>query len=188
MSEATLSCRPCGRVLPADAFNLDRRRTTGRQTCCRECKRAADKRLYHGNAGRRASIRLASADRLARQRELVAEARQGRCVRCGFADARALDFHHVDPATKRFSVANIGVHRPSDARLLAEIAKCELLCANCHRITHAERTETRADEGPRTLKPLDYESGALPLSYVGEQPSNSHRRNARVLSAESTER
>jgi hypothetical protein len=44
---------------------------------------------------------------------------------------RALEFHHVDPAAKRFGVAFRGVTRSLDAAR-EEASKCVLLCANCH--------------------------------------------------------
>ena len=62
---------------------------------------------------------------------LVAEA-GGACRACGYAgSAAALQFHHLDPADKEFSIAGQGVTR-SMARARAEAAKCMLLCANCH--------------------------------------------------------
>jgi len=63
--------------------------------------------------------------------QLVAEA-GGRCVRCGYDTCEAaLHFHHLDPSTKRFSLATAGVTY-SLARARAEVVKCALLCANCH--------------------------------------------------------
>ena len=62
---------------------------------------------------------------------LVAEA-GGRCQLCGYERcSRALGFHHVDPASKSFTVAFGGLTR-SIARARAEVGKCVLLCANCH--------------------------------------------------------
>lgn len=62
---------------------------------------------------------------------LVAEA-GGRCHLCGYArSVAALEFHHVDPATKAFHLSQGGVSR-SLAAARAEAAKCVLLCANCH--------------------------------------------------------
>jgi hypothetical protein len=55
-----------------------------------------------------------------------------RCILCGYDRCpRALHFHHVDPSTKEFGIARYGVTR-SIARARAEIAKCVLLCSNCH--------------------------------------------------------
>jgi transposase len=65
------------------------------------------------------------------KRKLVAEA-GGRCVICGYDRCqRALEFHHLDPATKEFHIGYTGVTR-SLARARAEAQKCILLCANCH--------------------------------------------------------
>ncbi len=43
----------------------------------------------------------------------------------------ALQFHHLDPRTKEFSLAVAGVTRSLD-RMRSEVAKCVLLCATCH--------------------------------------------------------
>jgi hypothetical protein len=62
---------------------------------------------------------------------LVAEA-GGRCALCGYDHyVGALHFHHLDPSTKRFHLSMQGVTR-SLAAARAEMAKCVLLCANCH--------------------------------------------------------
>ena len=56
----------------------------------------------------------------------------GACRACGLTEpAAALQFHHLDPATKSF---NIGAARTSKGvqALLHESRKCLLLCANCH--------------------------------------------------------
>lgn len=47
-----------------------------------------------------------------------------------------LDLHHVDPKTKKFRVASLS-RGTSMSGLLEEIAKCIVLCANCHRNVHA---------------------------------------------------
>jgi hypothetical protein len=63
----------------------------------------------------------------------------GRCVRCGFgAHVAALHFHHREGTTKEFAIGGDGIPR-SWQRLLAEAAKCDLVCANCHREAHAAR-------------------------------------------------
>lgn len=55
----------------------------------------------------------------------------GRCRLCGYdKHPEALEFHHIDPALKRFNVA--GSHGRSLEALRLELEKCILLCANCH--------------------------------------------------------
>lgn len=62
---------------------------------------------------------------------LVAEA-GGACVLCGYDRfTGALQFHHLDPQTKAFSIGHEGVTRGIDT-MRTEAAKCVLLCANCH--------------------------------------------------------
>ena len=58
------------------------------------------------------------------------------CSRCSESRSVCLDFHHRIEADKLFELS-----RAKDSgmsRLKAEIAKCDILCANCHRILHAE--------------------------------------------------
>lgn len=51
---------------------------------------------------------------------------------CGYhRSVAALQFHHLDPATKSFSLADRGYTRSLD-RVREEARKCVLLCANCH--------------------------------------------------------
>jgi 5-methylcytosine-specific restriction endonuclease McrA len=62
---------------------------------------------------------------------LIAEA-GGRCRICGYDRyTGASHFHHVDPSQKEFGIARKGVTR-SIAKARAEVAKCVLLCSNCH--------------------------------------------------------
>jgi transposase len=67
-----------------------------------------------------------------RLKQLLVEEAGGKCVRCVYDRCvAALEFHHVDPREKRFTLSGRGVAR-SLARARAEAAKCVLLCSNCH--------------------------------------------------------
>jgi hypothetical protein len=55
----------------------------------------------------------------------------GCCRLCGYkGSTHALTFHHVDPSLKRFNFS--GNHNRSRELLESELAKCVLLCGNCH--------------------------------------------------------
>ena len=55
------------------------------------------------------------------------------CACCGYsASAYALDFDHIDPGTKAYDVAKMATRRLD--KIQEEIAKCQVLCANCHRV------------------------------------------------------
>ncbi len=59
-----------------------------------------------------------------------------RCSRCPETDWRCLDFHHPDPAEKRMDVSELVAQGRSLRIVRDEISKCEVLCANCHRMEH----------------------------------------------------
>ena len=56
------------------------------------------------------------------------------CNRCGFdAHPVALHMNHIDPKTKLKSVAQLVKKGVMDT-IKTELAKCEVLCANCHAV------------------------------------------------------
>ena len=69
------------------------------------------------------------------------------CSDCGVIyPPYVLDWHHRDPKLKLFKIS-WGVHKNKDI-ILTEIAKCELVCANCHRIrTHGEGGDSGGSGG-----------------------------------------
>jgi predicted HNH restriction endonuclease len=76
------------------------------------------------------------------RREIIEQA-GGQCIGCGFTpidapEYAAMDFHHRDPATKLFTLNSSAMSRNRDA-IDAEVAKCDLICSNCHRIMHYGR-------------------------------------------------
>jgi hypothetical protein len=60
------------------------------------------------------------------------------CVDCGQTDPLVLQFDHRDGTTKIDAVGTM-VNRANWSSLLAEIAKCDVRCANCHRLRTAEQ-------------------------------------------------
>jgi transposase-like protein len=62
---------------------------------------------------------------------LVAEA-GGACALCGYdRHLGALQFHHLDPRSKRLHVSQNGITLSLDT-IREEVRKCVLLCSNCH--------------------------------------------------------
>jgi hypothetical protein len=71
-------------------------------------------------------------DRRRRVKAMLVEEAGGSCITCGYDRClAALQFHHVDPETKLFSLGRQGVARSLE-KAQAEARKCVLLCANCH--------------------------------------------------------
>ena len=74
-----------------------------------------------------------------KKKQVLLDARKSGCIKCGESDPSCLDFHHRDPSTKEGDLGR--VRRFSIKRILAEIAKCDVLCANCHRKHHRDLRE-----------------------------------------------
>ncbi|ELZ06684.1 homing endonuclease associated repeat-containing protein [Natrialba aegyptia] len=58
------------------------------------------------------------------------------CERCGEGRPPCLDFHHPDE--KNHGIATMVVNGHSKSSIRAEIERCIVLCANCHRLEHAD--------------------------------------------------
>ncbi len=69
------------------------------------------------------------------QLELLRDLRRVPCRDCGLRfEPHQMDFDHRDPATKSFNVTTGRAMLMATAKLLAEVDKCDIVCANCHRI------------------------------------------------------
>lgn len=65
------------------------------------------------------------------------EYKGGKCVLCGYDRCNAaLEFHHLDKTKKGFGLSRGGRIRSWES-IKAELEKCVLVCANCHREVEA---------------------------------------------------
>lgn len=76
-------------------------------------------------------------------REAVLEAKEVGCVMGHQVHPVCLDFHHIDPTTKKYDIAFLA-KIPTLQDLLDEIPKCVVICANHHRMYHAGLIEIPA--------------------------------------------
>ena len=83
----------------------------------------------------------------ARRRQLRAKwhafKRTLKCTICGFSHPAALDFHHKDPSKKEAHIHRLLKNGLND-KLKKELAKCIVLCSNCHRIHHYEENKIQS--------------------------------------------
>lgn len=96
-------------------------------------RRAAHKRYYLKN------VKLYLDKNTRRKKELaefVISLKQKPCADCGIQyPPYVMDFDHRDKKLKLASVSKmISYHMSSKEKILKEIEKCDLVCANCHRI------------------------------------------------------
>lgn len=90
----------------------------------------SDTRKY---SDRREALIKAVAKRRRKIKALSIEYKGGKCQSCGYNRcAAALELHHIDAKQKSFGIGHRGYTR-SWEKVKAELDKCILLCANCHR-------------------------------------------------------
>lgn len=74
-----------------------------------------------------------------RLKHKLIEYKGGKCAKCGYNNCEgALQFHHLNPREKEFTISSINLNDSnfSFEKVLQEIDKCILLCANCHAEEH----------------------------------------------------
>lgn len=56
------------------------------------------------------------------------------CAICNINDPRVLEFDHINPTSKSFGISRAVHDLFGWEKILEEIEKCQILCANCHKI------------------------------------------------------
>jgi hypothetical protein len=130
-------CCRCKQDKPLTEFNKKSANPDGLERYCKECHRAKNKKHYEANKAKyvEQSMRYRK-QYLEWYKNLKLELA---CVRCGENHPAVLDFHHTDPDGKDGSVSQMIISRVSKETILAEMAKCIVLCSNCHRKEHYEQ-------------------------------------------------
>lgn len=142
----TKTCTACHQELPIDQF-APRSGAPGKTIShCRDCKRARQRVTYNNNPIRRKQIRSANTAKNTSNADYVDTYLETHpCVDCGETDAIVLEFDHVR-GKKQGNIADMVRRGMSRKRIEAEIAKCEVRCANCHRRVTAKRAGWRTAE------------------------------------------
>lgn len=129
--KTTLLCTQCGESKGCEAFLPSDWRRAVRKSWCRECR---GKKVMHGYYAKHRPTVLARQQSL-RDRVSALKAALG-CKECGESHPACLDFHHRDPLQKRIAIGTMVCRSATMDKVLAEIQKCDVLCANCHRKHH----------------------------------------------------
>jgi hypothetical protein len=174
-----LRCRKCGIQKPWTEFPR-RGRDSGRlQTWCKECFSAYKSERHRKNHQREMQrIRRNQAVYVGANRARLARYLEAHpCVDCGETDPVVLEFDHVR-GQKLLDVSRMVANGFAWEKIEAEISKCEVRCANCHRrVTQRRRQQQRgiAEEAPAFAAYLD----ALPSDPGATRTPDQHLR--RVL-------
>jgi hypothetical protein len=101
------------------------------------CSRCDKEYKYKRNCTTTLCRSCARRERRQKKKLKMIEMKGGECVYCGYKKCpQALQFHHLEPEKKRFSMYR-GIDR-NWKEIKKELEKCELVCANCHAEIHSE--------------------------------------------------
>ena len=164
------TCAKCHTTKPISEFHKDSRQRSGTTSRCKKCTIAYKKDYYHSQGGKQivAKHREKYREKIKEYSKKYRENNRnspfknkrklefciykgGCCAECGFEATEktiaAFDFHHVNPSEKEYTPSDMLMFEKS--KVVKELDKCILLCANCHRIFHFnENRQYRA-------KPID---------------------------------
>lgn len=131
-------CSRCGERKPVSEFAWHRPSLERLHTYCRACQAEYEQADYFGS-GDRDMAQATARDRARAEKhaEYLFEFFSERsCVDCGEGDPVVLEFDHL--RDKRFDILQ-GLSDRTWQEIRDEIAKCEVVCANCHRLRTAHR-------------------------------------------------
>ena len=134
------TCPRCKESKKHTDFNKNARKKDGLQTMCRLCQRIVQNKWYAAKGAKhRKRNRLGNRERRRRNRKFLTEyLLEHPCADCGEANPVVLDFDHVK-GKKKDAVTTLANNLYSIKKIKEEISKCEVVCANCHRIRTASR-------------------------------------------------
>lgn len=136
------TCAKCKESKSIVDFHRMKRGYGGRGTYCKSCRKELDHAIYRGRSPQQDADRKARSTRnLLENRKAVYEYLLSHpCVDCGEANPVVLEFDHIQG--KKACISELVGRKSSVRRIHAEIEKCEVRCANCHRIITARRSNS----------------------------------------------
>ena len=133
MEIITRICSKCKRDLPLSNYVWRFKSKGIRKHNCKDCDKIYKAEYYRNNSEKcKAKVAQDKRDRVALFKQYKSNLK---CAACPESESCVIDFHHVDPTTKKFDVSQ-KVWETSWDTLLIEINKCIPLCKNCHAKLH----------------------------------------------------
>lgn len=127
-------CNECSQDKDESELCKNKSKECGYNPICKVCQRKKSKAHYAANRTyyiQKAKIRCNDL------RQWINEYKSSlKCEICGECHPACIDFHHKDSSKKDFEISKAVAKGFTKERVLEEIEKCQILCANCHRKLH----------------------------------------------------
>lgn len=134
-------CSACKETKELSKFNNKSASHDGKQSICRECNKERSKRYYRENREKHKQVALENKRkyRSENNRRVWEILEASSCVDCGNDNPRVLEFDHI-AGNKEGDVGRMLCSNVGWTRIKKEIEKCEIVCANCHRMRTQDST------------------------------------------------
>lgn len=137
---ATKCCPKCQKDLPTSKFHQNKAKKDGLAHTCKDCFRSYSKRYYEEHKAE--TFARNQRTRRRQKLKLLELKAQSPCTDCGNKfHPFIMEFDHTDPSNKLFPVGRAGGR--SGTQISKEMEKCELVCANCHKMRTFRRHQLR---------------------------------------------
>jgi len=129
-------CCHCKNVKPSEDFHKNKHHKDGLSSICKDCQHIYVNNHYKNNK----QYYIDKANKTTNNtRKWFKKYKNGlSCSNCKINHPAVLDFHHIAD-DKEYVVSQMIAHGKSKIKILEEIQKCIVLCANCHRILHYDK-------------------------------------------------
>lgn len=125
-------CSTCNKDLPKNNFRINKTKKDGLQSQCIACRKAYNQEHYKKNKKSYINKAKKSNEKMVKWYNDLKSSLK--CQQCGEDHPACLHFHHRSPEEKEFNISsNV---KTGKTKLLKEINKCDVLCANCHAKVH----------------------------------------------------
>jgi len=149
------TCSKCKLSLTFDFFHKNRIRPDGLQTYCKDCNKVLllEAHRYKKIRDTATEPKIKTVTKVLKIRQYIFDfLLEHACVDCGETNPIVLEFDHIDPKEKSFTIgeATNQFHAKFDFNtIVEEISKCLVRCSNCH------KKKTATDRGYWKLRMLE---------------------------------
>ena len=132
-------CSKCKKVKDLEHFYNKKTGSQGKASYCIECdkKYKKEKQRWKTAKAKDTQKRWYEKTRDKNRAIILEHFKELKCERCGITDNchSFFDLHHIDEKSKEFNIGDM-ISKVNTSKLKEELAKCTLLCPNCHRREH----------------------------------------------------
>ncbi len=126
-------CGKCKNEKPLDTFSKCKSTKDGYQKACKKCRKLEQAKYYANNKELvKERARKSKKERRKKWNDFKSTLK---CSICGEDFGHCIEFHHLDPNKKEFTLCEQRDSLSWD-KLMKEVKKCAILCGNCHTKVH----------------------------------------------------